>query len=107
MNELTNVLRTVGERLPALIETNFGLLQVCDLAADRIEKLEAQLDEARELMRKIQNEAVGMASFPGVREIVGNTNVACVNERGAKVIEFLARTQSTSNCDATPIERGR
>ena len=40
MSELTVALRTLGERLPDLVETNFGLVQVCDLAGIRIEKLE-------------------------------------------------------------------
>lgn len=69
--------------------------EACRLGGIAEEK-QARLAEARLLLIRLSNEAGGSMGMEGVRQVIGNTNAACLELRVKEARDWLLATDSAS-----------
>jgi hypothetical protein len=96
MSDLTNTLRTIGERLPDLKETHFGFLQVCANAADHIDSLEASCQEFLPILER------QLASINPGGAAEGSIAFQTAKARVDRMRDALVKAGSTANREGEP-----
>lgn len=117
MNNEAKQARPRADVLSEILDPNVAKNEHGWVAADEIERLQDKLEAAQDnwgrevaelgeqierlqkALRSLRNEAAGIAGLPELREVVGNTNLACLELRIKEAEELLPTKVSHDMAD--------